>query len=130
MAELAVTRTLKAPRARVWQVLTEAPYFESWLPAKPGSAVLDVRTGGSWRATVVSAEGEEIPVSGPYAEVSVPERMVMSLPGDVVADIGLADTAAGTEITYAFDVPEDLHSVIEEGVDDVLAKVAQILAML
>ena len=45
MSEFTVTRTLKAPRERVWQVLTQPGHFEGWLPAKPGTAVLDVRTG-------------------------------------------------------------------------------------
>ncbi len=35
MTELTVTRTLKAPRERVWQVLTQASHFEGWLPANP-----------------------------------------------------------------------------------------------
>src|ERR1700730_3715339 len=45
MSQFTVTRTLKAPRDRVWQVLTQPSHFEGWLPAKPGTAVLDVRTG-------------------------------------------------------------------------------------
>ena len=49
MSEFTVTRTLKAPRERVWQVLTQPGHFEGWLPAKPGTAVLDVRTGGPGR---------------------------------------------------------------------------------
>jgi uncharacterized protein YndB with AHSA1/START domain len=53
-----------APRELVWQVLTQPDHFEGWLPAKPGSDVLDVRSGGSWQATVVSGEGEEITLTG------------------------------------------------------------------
>ena len=56
MSEFTVTRTLKAPHDRVWQVLTQPGHFERWLPAKPGTAVLDVRTGGSWQATVISSD--------------------------------------------------------------------------
>ena len=57
MSEFTVTRTLKDPRERVWQVLTQPSHFEGWLPAKSGTAVLDVRTGGSWQATVISSRG-------------------------------------------------------------------------
>ena len=78
MGEFTVTRTLSAPWERVWQVLTQPSPFEV-LPAKSGTAVLDVRTGGSWRATVVSADGDEIALTGRYDEVSEPERLVMSL---------------------------------------------------
>jgi uncharacterized protein YndB with AHSA1/START domain len=40
MSEFTVTRTLKAPRERVWQILTQPSHFQGWLPAKPGTAVL------------------------------------------------------------------------------------------
>ncbi len=94
MSEFTVTRTLKAPREKVWQVLTQPSHFEGWLPAKPGTAVLDVRTGGSWQATVVSAEGEEIALTGRYDEVSEPDRLVMTVPGDALTAITLT-TAHG-----------------------------------
>jgi len=68
MSDFTVTRTLKAPQKTIWQVLTEPSHFEGWLPAKPGTAVLDVRTGGSWRATVISSEGEEIALTGRYTD--------------------------------------------------------------
>src|SRR5258707_2725526 len=57
MSEFTVTRTLKAPRARVWQVLTQAGHFEGWLPAKSGTAVLDVRTGGRLGAAAIFSPG-------------------------------------------------------------------------
>src|SRR5712672_1209260 len=103
MSEFTVTRTLKAPRDRVWQVLTQPSHFEGWLPAKPGTAVLDVRTGGSWQATVISSTGEEIALTGRYYEVSEPERLVMTVPGDAVTAITLASTPDDTtQIAYAF----------------------------
>src|SRR3954471_17216440 len=102
MSEFTVTRTLKGPREKVWQVLTQPRHFEGWLPAKPGTAVLDVRTGGSWQATVVSSEGAEIPLSGSYHEVSEPDRLVMTVPGGAVTAITLTAASAGTtEIAYS-----------------------------
>ena len=89
MSEFTVTRTLKGPRGRVWQALTQPRHFEGWLPAKPGTAVLDVRSGGSWQATVISSEGDEIALTGRYDEVSEPDRLVMTVPGDVVTAIAL-----------------------------------------
>ena len=129
MSEFTITRTLTAPRERVWQVLTQPSHFEGWLPAKSGTAVLDVRTGGSWQATVVSPTGEEIALSGRYDEVSDPDRLVMTVPGDVVTAITL--TAAPndtTQIAYAFDVDESMHQMVTESVDDVLARVSSVLA--
>ena len=128
MSEFTVTRTLKAPQKTIWQVLTEPSHFECWLPAKPGTAVLDVRTGGSWRATVISSEGEEIALTGRYDEVSEPDRLVMTVPGDVVTAITLTSAAHDTtQIAYTFDVDESMHDMVMESVDDVLGRVSTVL---
>lgn len=129
MSEFTVTRTLTAQREKVWQALTLPCHFECWLPAKPGTAVLDVRTGGSWQATVVSSDGEEIALTGRYDEVAAPGRLVMTVPGDMVTAITL--TAApdnATQITYGFDVDEPMRAVVTESVDDVLGRVSAVLA--
>ena len=129
MSEFTVTRTLKAPRERVWQALTQPSHFEAWLPAKPGTAVLDVRTGGSWQATVISTEGEEIALTGRYHEVSEPDRLVMTVPGDAVTAITLTDAdGETTQVSYAFDVDESMHAMVTESVDDVLGRVSAALA--
>ena len=129
MSEFTVTRTLNAPHERVWQVLTQPSHFEGWLPAKPGTAVLDVRTGGSWQATVISSDGEEIALTGRYDEVSEPDSLVMTVPGDVVTAITLATAPDGsTQIAYTFDVDESMHAMVTESVDDVLSRVSKVLA--
>jgi uncharacterized protein YndB with AHSA1/START domain len=129
MSEFTVTRTLKAPRERVWQVLTQPGCFEGWLPAKPGTAVLDVRAGGSWQATVVSSGAEEIALTGRYDEVSEPGRLVMTVPGDVVTAITLTSAPDdSTQIAYAFDVDESMQTAVTESVDDVLGRVSAVLA--
>jgi uncharacterized protein YndB with AHSA1/START domain len=129
MSEFTVTRSLNAPRERVWQVLTQPSHFEGWLPAKPETAVLDVRTGGSWQAVVISSDGEEIALTGRYDEVSKPDRLVMTVPGDVVTAITLTSTPDGaTKIAYTFDVDESMHAMVTESVDDVLGRVSKVLA--
>ena len=129
MSEFTVTRTLKAPRERVWHVLTEPASFEGWLPAKAGSAVLDVRTGGSWQATVISPDGGEIALTGRYDEVSEPDRMVMTVPGDAVTAITLTPAQDDTtQIAYVFDVDESMHAMVTESVDEVLGRVSSVLA--
>jgi uncharacterized protein YndB with AHSA1/START domain len=129
MGEFTVTRTLKAPQQRVWQVLTQPSHFEGWLPAKSGTAVLDVRTGGSWRATVISSAGDEIALTGRYDEVSEPDRLVMTVPGDAVAAIALSSAADGTtQIAYSFDVDESMQAMVTAGVDEVLGRVSAVLA--
>ena len=129
MSEFTVTRTLKDPRERVWQVLTLPSHFEGWLPAKSGTAVLDVRTGGSWQATVISSEGEEIALTGRYDEVSEPDRLVMTVPGDVVTAITLTSAPNdSTRIAYTFDIDESMQTMVTETVDDVLGRVSTVLA--
>src|SRR5712691_8657182 len=129
MSEFTVTRTLKAPRKEVWQVLTQPSHLEGWLPAKPGTAVLDVRTGGSWQATVISSEGDEIALTGRYDEVSEPDRLVMTVPGDAVTAITLTSAPDDTtQIAYTFDVDESMHAVVEKSVDEVLGRVSTVLA--
>ncbi len=129
MSEFTVTRTLKDPRERVWQVLTQPSHFEGWLPAKSGTAVLDVQTGGSWQATVISSEGEEIALTGRYDEVSEPDRLVMTVPGDVVTAITLTSAPNdSTWIAYTFDIDESMQTMVTESVDDVLGRVSTVLA--
>ena len=129
MSDFTVTRTLKAPHEKVWQILTQPSHFEGWLPAKPGTAVLDVRTGGSWQATVISSDGEEIALTGRYDEVSEPDRLVMTVPGDAVTAITLTPASNdATQIAYAFDVDESLRTMVTESVDDVLGRVSTVLA--
>lgn len=130
MGEFAITRTLNASRDRVWRVLTQPNHFEGWLPAKSATARLDVRSGGSWQATVVSADGEEIALSGHYDEVSEPDRLVMTVPGDVRTAITLrAGPGETTQITYAFDdVDVSMHPMMTDSVDDVLSRVSAVLA--
>ena len=129
MSEFTVTRTLNTPRERVWQALTQPRHFESWLPAKPGTAVLDVRTGGSWQATVTSSDGQEIALAGRYDEVSKPDRLVMTVPGDVVTAITLTPAPDGTtQIAYTFDIDKSMQAMVTDGVDDVLGRVSKVLA--
>jgi uncharacterized protein YndB with AHSA1/START domain len=129
MSEFTVTRTLKDSREGVWQVLTQPSHFEGWLPAKSGTAVLDVRTGGSWQATVISSEGEEIALTGRYDEVSEPDRLVMTVPGDVVTAITLTSAPNdSTWIAYTFDIDESMQTMVTESVDDVLGRVSTVLA--
>ena len=128
MSEFTVTRTLMAPREDVWQVLTQPHHFEGWLPAEPGTAVLDVRTGGSWQATVTSPDGEQIALTGRYDEVSEPGRLVMTVPGDVVTAITLVAAPGNTtQITYGFNVEESMHAAVEQSVDDVLGRISIVL---
>jgi uncharacterized protein YndB with AHSA1/START domain len=87
MAELgiAITRVFDAPRERVWKEWTEPERFADWFGGPesevPLSTVsMDVRPGGSWRATMFAGPGShEIHWKGEYREVIEPERLVFTL---------------------------------------------------
>ncbi|CAL9469825.1 SRPBCC family protein [Streptomyces sp. enrichment culture] len=64
-----LTRTLDAPVARVWQAWTTPGQYAQWAYAVPGSVELDVRPGGTWKATMRTPEGAEFPLTGSYTEV-------------------------------------------------------------
>jgi uncharacterized protein YndB with AHSA1/START domain len=79
---LTITRVFEAPRERVWREWTEPERFADWFGGPksevPLSSVsMDVRVGGTWRATMLAARGE-IQWKGEYLEVIPPERLVLT----------------------------------------------------
>src|SRR5215212_1890076 len=77
------TRVFGAPRERVWQEWTEPERFADWFGGVqyevPVSSVsMDVKPGGSLRATMLGDAGE-IRWKGEYREVVEPERLVFTL---------------------------------------------------
>jgi len=88
---ITITRVFEAPRERVWKEWTEPEPFADWFGGGeaevPLSSVsMDVRPGGSWRATMFAGpERREIRWKGEYREVVEPERLVFTVsdqPGD------------------------------------------------
>ncbi|MFD5447239.1 SRPBCC domain-containing protein [Streptomyces sp. NPDC127100] len=79
----ALTRTLDAPAARVWQAWTTPEQYAQWAHAVPGSVEMDVRPGGAWKATMLTPDGSAFPLTGSYVEVAEPHRLVlgMDVPG-------------------------------------------------
>ncbi|MFD8420800.1 SRPBCC domain-containing protein [Streptomyces sp. NPDC059466] len=76
-------RTLESPVATVWGAWTVAESYARWSYAAPGSVEMDVRPGGAWKATVVTPDGGEFPLTGAYSEVDENHRLVigMDVPG-------------------------------------------------
>jgi len=88
---ITITRVFAAPRERVWKEWTEPERFADWFGGAeaevPVSTVsMDVREGGTWRATMFPGPGRgEIRWKGQYREVVEPERLVFTVsdrPGD------------------------------------------------
>ncbi|MGW2445753.1 SRPBCC family protein [Streptomyces sp. NPDC001675] len=78
-----LTRTLDAPAVRVWRAWTTAEQYAQWAGAADGSVEMDVRAGGAWKATMVTPDGRQIPLTGSYLEVAENRRLVigMDVPG-------------------------------------------------
>jgi uncharacterized protein YndB with AHSA1/START domain len=82
---LTITRIFAAPHERVWKEWTEPERFADWFGGSasevPLSTVsMDVRPGGSWRATMFADPGRrEINWKGEYREVVEPERLVLTM---------------------------------------------------
>lgn len=78
---LTLTRTLDAPRAKVWRCWTEPDLLVQWFTPKPWMTVraeLDVRAGGSSLVVMRSPEGIERPNPGVYLEVVPLEKLVVT----------------------------------------------------
>jgi uncharacterized protein YndB with AHSA1/START domain len=88
---ITITRVFDAPRERVWKEWTEPDRFADWFGGVesevPLSSVeMDVRVGGSWRLTMLTARGE-IRWHGEYRELVEPSRVVFTV-SDQPADAG------------------------------------------
>jgi len=85
---ITIVRVFDASRERVWREWTEPSAFADWFGGGdceiPLSTVLmDVRAGGSWRATMFCDGGNRrIDWSGDYLEVVEPERIVFTFSAD------------------------------------------------
>jgi len=82
---IAITRVFDAPRERVWKEWTEPECFADWFGGGEAEVPLstismDVRPGGSWRATMFAGpDRREIHWKGEYREVVEPERLVFTI---------------------------------------------------
>jgi len=109
---ISVSRVFEAPREQVWREWTEPERFADWFGGAdaqvPLSSVsMDVRPGGSWRATMFAGpERHEIHWHGEYREVVAPERLVLTFadrPGDAyeLVTVVLTDLGDGrTEMLF------------------------------
>ncbi|CAM5248910.1 SRPBCC family protein [Streptomyces aurantiogriseus] len=77
----ALTRTLDAPAVQVWRAWTTAEQYAQWAHAAIGSVEMDVRPGGAWKATMVTPDGGQFPLTGSYLEVT--ENRLLTIGMDV-----------------------------------------------
>ncbi|MDR5701120.1 SRPBCC family protein [Agromyces aerolatus] len=81
--QFTITRVFDAPRETVWRAWTdpdEAPFWmhPHGLTTPREQVELDVRPGGRYRYTMVTADGTAYPTAGTYLEVTEPSRLVFT----------------------------------------------------
>jgi uncharacterized protein YndB with AHSA1/START domain len=82
---ISLTRVFDAPRELLWREWTEPERFADWFGGPDcevplDSVSMDVRPGGTWRATMFAPPGRpEIHWRGEYREVREPERLVFTI---------------------------------------------------
>jgi uncharacterized protein YndB with AHSA1/START domain len=109
--ELRITRILDAPRALVFQAWTEPDRAARWWGPQGFTTLycdMDVRPGGTFRASMRSPAGTVHVRRGVYREVVEPERLVFTFawedaegePGhETVVTLTFADLDGKTELT-------------------------------
>jgi uncharacterized protein YndB with AHSA1/START domain len=111
--EYSVSQVVDASTEKVWTVWTEAAHYETWFHAVPQSVALDVRPGGSWRATMTAPDGSVHPLTGSYREVVDHQRLViaMDIPGrePALMNMDLTDLDGKTRVvlTQTCDTAEE-----------------------
>lgn len=105
--ESVVTGIIRAPRALVFRVLTEAKHIPHWWGPADLTTVIDkmeARPGGSWRFVQRDAQGNEYAFRGVYHRVQPPEQVVYTfeweaLPGHILLEtVTLEDHPEGTRM--------------------------------
>jgi uncharacterized protein YndB with AHSA1/START domain len=116
---LEVVRIFDASRRDVWNAWTDPEALKQWWGPR-GSTIpdftLELRPGGSWRACLRSADGEEHWARGIYQDVSPPRRLEYTWiweNGDnqeMLASVGFEELGYKTRVTLFqsdFENPED-----------------------
>jgi uncharacterized protein YndB with AHSA1/START domain len=108
--EIVMTRVFRAPRARVWDALTQPAHLKRWLGAFGGWSLagceVDLRPGGAYRFLWRGPGGEKMGMGGVYREVRAPERFVATerfdepwYPGEALVTQSLAEQDGKTTLT-------------------------------
>jgi uncharacterized protein YndB with AHSA1/START domain len=98
--EIVMTRVFDAPRDLVFEAWTNPEHVRHWWGLRASTMLrceADVRPGGSWRYVTTGSDGEEVPFTGVYREITAPERLVYTEVYDV-APFNSGDPAVNTVI--------------------------------
>jgi uncharacterized protein YndB with AHSA1/START domain len=80
--DLMISRTINAPRQRVWEAWTDPAQFEKWwvpAPAVCHVEAMELRPGGAFETTISENGGDFVPhMSGCFLAVDQSERIVFT----------------------------------------------------
>ena len=138
---LELTRLLGAPRARVFEFLSDAALLaEWWGPSGFSIPSIDFvpRVGGTYRIEMQPPDGDAFELMGTFREVDIPSRLVFSFewePADpddqeTVAQLALEQTDDSTTVRlrqgpFKTDVRRALH---RDGWTESLDKLAELVS--
>jgi uncharacterized protein YndB with AHSA1/START domain len=125
---LTIHRVFDAPRELVFAAWTEPEHAAQWygpvgLTTPLSTISMDVRPGGTWRATMIKDDdGTEYPQGGVYHEVVAPERLVFTwgAPDDparqALATVVLTEAGGKTTMTFTLTgLPQEMRASVHEG---------------
>jgi uncharacterized protein YndB with AHSA1/START domain len=137
------SRVLNAPRELVFSMFTDAEHISNWWGPRGFTTKterMDVRPGGLWIHTMISAEGVTYPNEVRYVEVDAPSRIVYDHISDPLfrATITFIDVGAGrTEVNFEMEfatqaLRDDVAATYGaiEGLRDTLARFDEVVSTL
>jgi uncharacterized protein YndB with AHSA1/START domain len=138
---LSLNRTLQAPRAEVWDALTDSGKLAQWWGPK-GFTIpeldFDPRPGGDYRIAMQPPEGDVFHLRGEFREVDPPSRLAFTFnwePPDAddretVATLSLEERGERTELRFSQGefATEERRALHEGGWSDSLDKLEELLS--
>jgi uncharacterized protein YndB with AHSA1/START domain len=143
--QILITREFDAPRHLVFRAWTEPELLRRWWHAGRGEmtiAEVDLRAGGAWRYAMLAHGELEVAFHGEYREVVPDERIVSTevfegMPdAEALSTVTFSETGGRTNVTILVEHTSKEHrdahinSGMEDGLQDALALVDQVLASL
>ncbi|MDP3938433.1 MAG: SRPBCC domain-containing protein [Deltaproteobacteria bacterium] len=111
-----IKRTLRAPRAKIFEAFTSPEALKRWWMPGDGfsvpSAEVDLREGGAYRIGMKNLAGKIFHLFGTYREVKPPEKIVYSWQwdgieeklGETLVTVELHDVEGGTELVVTHEL--------------------------
>jgi uncharacterized protein YndB with AHSA1/START domain len=140
--EILMTRAFDAPRAFVFEALTQPDMLKRWLHGPPGwemvECAVDLTVGGAFRfAWRNGADGSGIGIRGAYHEIAAPARLVHTerfdeawYPGMATITTNLAEDCGATTLTATlqYESREARDAVVNSGMEQGVAACYDTLA--